>query len=231
MKIHYHLSTILLLLVTGACHTNAPGVHATPAEEALLLEVSAADRSNIAEARSACDHANDVLAAAKADCAKASAAQATAGEALDAAVARVGYAERALSAATSSGSSTSVEDARRDVEVAKAEWRFQESSYVLRDKQASHANAMASLAAEQVKVAEAGVELAKVRAINSLDRPEVRKAPIGKFEAQVRLAESQENLASPSSAVRDDFRRSAARQPSNGAGAPLERACSANPVG
>jgi hypothetical protein len=195
MKIHSSLSTILLLLVTGACHSTAEGVHATPAEDALLLQVSAAERSNIASARRAHDHANDVLAAARADCAKATAAQTTAGEARDAAFARVATTESALSAATSSGSPTSAEDARRAVEVARAECRFQEASYVLRDKQSSHAHAMASLAAEQVKVAEAGVELAKVRAINSLDRPEVQRTPIGRFEAQVREAESQENLA------------------------------------
>lgn len=195
MKLSLRLPCLLLLAGTMACHTTSPTPRAASADDALLLEVSAAERSNIADARRACDHATDAHALAVADHAKAREARTRAVQAREASVAKVARCEAALVRATQGGTTDEADTARTDVQQAKADSGVEDARLTLSDKQVAYAGSLATLAEEHVKVAMAGVELAKVKAVNTLDRPEAQKSDVGKFETSLRNAEGSENVA------------------------------------
>jgi hypothetical protein len=165
------------------------------ADDALLLQVSVAERCNIADARKACDHATDAHALAVADQAKAAEARILAVQARQVAVARVARCEAALDRATKAGTTEDADAARTNVQQAKAESGVEQARLTLSDKQVAYAGSLATLAEEHIKVAMADVELAKVRAVNTLDRPDAQKRDVREFETSLRNAEGDENVA------------------------------------
>ena len=187
----------LVLLAAGACQTTVTTTYpaSTPPPDALLVEVSPAERQAIADARQACDRAKDDHAAAQAEHRRL--AEEVSGVTMDreAARVRVVSAEAALSRANASGTSDDVARARQALQTAKAELAVQDAKVKLRDHQKASAKALADLAAEHVKVAEANVELVKAKAVCTLDRPEIQKPDVAKYEELLRRAETEENVA------------------------------------
>jgi hypothetical protein len=183
----------LLLLAVSACHSPPP--HATAPDDALLLEVSAAERSNIAEARAACNRAKDEHAAAHADHLRMRDENSNSSRDRENASATLAKAQAALNTAVENGTTVDVENATQGVQQARRNQGIQNASATLRDKRTAHAAALARVAKEHVKVAEAQVELTKARAVNTLDRPQADKPEVSKFEASVRRAEADENVA------------------------------------
>lgn len=195
MKLTLHLPCLLLLAVTMACHTTRPTARSASTDDALLLEVSAAERSNIADARRACDYATDAHALAVADQSKAGVAQTLAVQAHEVAVAKVARCEVALDHATQRGTTEDVDTARTNVQQAIAESGVEEAKLTLNDMQVACAGSLVTLAEEHIKVATADVELAKVRAVNTLDRPDAQKRDVSKLETSLRNAQGEENVA------------------------------------
>jgi hypothetical protein len=185
----------ILLLAVGACHTSGPPPRASDHDDALLLEVSAAERANIAEARLACDRAKDAHAAAQADRQKMLDEQTHAKKDADTAAANLAAAESALVTAVDRGTTAEIESAKKRVRVAKDEQEVQTAQETLRDTRTVHSTTLAQVAKEHVKVTEAQVELTKAKAVNTLDRPGSQKPDIAKFEQSLRRAEAGENVA------------------------------------
>ncbi len=195
MKFGLTSSCLLLLLSSGACRTTDRPMQASSAEAALLLEVSAAERASIAAARETCDQANDAYAASRADHIKAGEAKTMAGEARNAAALKVDQAEAALARATASGTTDEVGIAKENLAKAKSEWEVEEAKVTLTGKQVDYADALVSLAKEHVDVTEASLELVKAKAVNTLDRPKSQLPDVSVFEASLRAAKGDENVA------------------------------------
>jgi hypothetical protein len=194
MKIHTSVAIVLLILGTSACQT-ASSRRAELIDEGLLLNVSDTERSNIADARKSRDQASDAYAAAQSDYARAVEARAVAGQVCDAAAAKASRTQDTLNRASQSGTVEDVSIAKQKVLEATAEKAVHTAKLSLSDKQADYANALAVLAKEHVQVTEARVNLAKAKAVNTLDRPRSQTPKVSMFETSLRLAEADENLA------------------------------------
>jgi len=189
------LTLTILSIVGASCQLNPSPPRATAAADALLLEVSPSEQQRIASARENCDRANDAYAAAKARATSARDSQISADLDLEAATARVVRAETALEHRRTTGTTGAIDIAKRDLAQAKAEHTDLTAAATLRARQTDHARALAEIAKEHVTVNEALVELAKARAVNTLDRPDGQKPGLQRFEESVRRAEADENLA------------------------------------
>lgn len=190
---HLPLYASILLLVCTACQTPSP--HATVAADALLTEVSPAEQRLIAKAREANDRANDAYAAAKANTTTTRDGQISADLDLEEAVAKVARANANVERQKAAGTTEAVDGAKQELATAKSEHTAQAAAATLGARQTDHARALAEIAKEHVTVTEAQVELAKAKAVNTLDRPVSQKPQIKRFEESVRRAEADENVA------------------------------------
>jgi hypothetical protein len=170
---HLPLCASIVLLVCTACQTTSPP-RATLAADALLTEVSPAEQRLIAKAREANDRANDAYAAAKAHTTTTRDGQISADLDLEEAVAKVARANANLDHKKAAGTTEAVDGAKRELELAKAEHTAQAAAATLGARQTDHARALAEIAKEHVTVTEAQVELAKAKAVNTLDRRRAR---------------------------------------------------------
>ena len=191
---HLPLCASIVLLVCTACQTTSPP-RATLAADALLTEVSPAEQRLIAKAREANDRANDAYAAAKAHTTATRDGQISADLDLEEAVAKVARANADVERQKSAGTTEAVDGAKQELATAKAEHTVQAAAATLGARQTDHARALAEIAKEHVTVTEAQVELAKAKAVNTLDRPASQKPLIKRFEESVRRAEADENVA------------------------------------
>lgn len=191
---HLPLYASILLLACTACQTTSPP-RATLAADALLTEVSPAEQRLIAKAREANDRANDAYAAAKAHTSTTRDGQISADLDLEEAVAKVARANANLDRKKSAGTTEAIDGAKQELADAKAEHTVQAAAATLGARQTDHARALAEIAKEHVTVTEAQVELAKAKAVNTLDRPASQKPVIKRFEESVRRAEADENVA------------------------------------
>ena len=191
---HLPLCASIVLLVCTACQTTSPP-RATLAADALLTEVSPAEQRLIAKAREANDRANDAYAAAKAHTTTTRDGQISADLDLEEAVAKVARANANVERQKSAGTTEAVDGAKQELATAKAEHTVQAAAATLGARQTDHARALAEIAKEHVTVTEAQVELAKAKAVNTLDRPASQKPLIKRFEESVRRAEADENVA------------------------------------
>ncbi len=188
------LHAAILLLACSACQSN-PAPRTTLAADAMLLEASPVEQHLIAEAREANDRANDAYAAAKANTTRVRDAQISADLNLEEATAKVARATTNVENKVASGTSESVDAAKRELDQAKTDHTMQAAAAALGARQTDHARALAEVAKEHITVTEAQVELAKARAVNTLDRPADQKPAIKRFEESVRRAETDENVA------------------------------------
>jgi hypothetical protein len=186
--------TAAILLALCACQST-DSRNTTPPDDALLAEVSAAQRAEVTEARVARDHAKDAYAAAQADCRKLKDFQTRAMQERDAAKVAVSRAEDAQKTAREKGSTGDVEAAQASLAKARTELEVKEATVRLHDKQAAYGRALEDLANERVKVADARVELVKARAVNTLDRPQSQKPDVRAFEERERKAQGDEKIA------------------------------------
>lgn len=190
------LPALLLFFVGTACETNRPSTpRSTAAADALLLEVSPAEQQRIATSRERCDRANDAYAAAKAHTSMVRDAQISADLDLEEAKTKVTRAKANLARKSNVDTSEAIAVARQELADAESEQAELIAAATLGAKRTDHARALADIAKEHVTVAEARVELAKARAVNTLDRPASQKPLIKRFEESVRRAEADENLA------------------------------------
>jgi hypothetical protein len=190
-----HPTTFLLLLCGAACVSSTRHPHATVASDALLLDVSSTHQGYTAEARMNRAQAKDAHAAAVATTKQTRADQTRSEAERDAATSRVARAKGALEQARKTGTTNDVEQAAQELGRAEQHHQTQVSSVLLCEKQSLHASALEAVAVEHLAVAEAMVELAKVRAVNTLDRPDAQKPDPAPFEASLRTAEANEQVA------------------------------------
>lgn len=194
MKLLLHAT--FLFLACSACQTQRPAPpRATAAADALLLEVSPAEQQMIATSREECDRANDAYAAAKAHTTTIRNAQISADLDLEEAAAKVARARAALDRKSSVDTTEAIEVARQELARAEAEQTALSAAATLGARRLDHARALAEIAKEHITVAEAQVELAKARAVSTLDRPLAQKPVLKRFEESVRRAEADENVA------------------------------------
>jgi hypothetical protein len=212
----FHQVTFLLLLGGTACVSNRPP-RATVASDALLLEVSATHQGHIADARTNRAQARDAHAAAVATSSQTRAEQARDEAEREAATLRVERANGALEQSKKTGTTNDVALATEELGRAEQHRMTQTSTAALAAKQSLHAKALEAVAVEHLAVAEAMVELAKVRAVNSLDRPEEQKPDPSTFEASLRKAEANEQVAQVrADATRKEVDLQRAQLPTNG---------------
>jgi hypothetical protein len=194
MKIHKTLPFLLFACVAcQSTRTDAP--RATLAADSLLLEVSPAEQRKIATARDAAARAADAYAAAKAAAEEARQAQISSDLDLEDAKTHVERADAAVTRIRNIGTTDDVDTAKRSWDEAKAEHARHAAAAKLAERRTTHARALAEVAREHVAVAEARVELAKAKAVHTLDRPDAQKPSLVRFEESVRRAEADEALA------------------------------------
>lgn len=152
-------------------------------------------------ARVAYGKANDDLAAAERQHELAVSEQTTAKQQHSGAVDKVAWAKTALTKAETTGTTTEIAAAQQELRTAENTRDVHDARCELRNREVVEAEMQAALAAAHVNVAVAQVDLAKVVAVNTLDRPELQKPDVGRFEAAVREAEGVENVARASLAA------------------------------
>lgn len=192
------LPTTLLLMISlwAACKAAPTGRDATTVpEDGLLVDVSTAERSRVSTARVAHGRAKDDLAAAKLRHQQAQSEQASAHRQRSSAADRVEWAKTALTRAETTGTTADVAKAQQELETVQSANSMQVARGELRDREVIEAELQVALAAAHVNVAQAQLDLAKVIAVNTLERPDLQKPDVAVFEAVVRQAEGKENVA------------------------------------
>jgi hypothetical protein len=192
---HLLNATLLLLLCGTACVSTTKQPHATVAADALLLEASSTHQGHIAEARRNRSGAKDAHAAAVAATAQSRAEHSRSEGERDAALAGVTRAGNALEQARKTGTKSDVALAEQELGRAEQQHQARIGTVALCDKQSLHTGALEAVAKEHLAVADAVVELAKARAVDSLDRPDRQKPDVATFEASLRTAEANEQIA------------------------------------
>lgn len=183
-----------LLILGAACHTPQSMRPTTP-DDAMLVEVSTAERSKIASARHEADQANDAFAAAKTERDRTGDRRLAADQRRTAAILVVDNAQSALSEAVARGTTSDIDAAKARVASAKASNAVHAARATLRVWEATHADQLVEVAQRHVAVAEAKVDLAKVNAVNTLLRPTAQKPVVADFELALRQAEADESVA------------------------------------
>ncbi len=195
-------SAMFLVALCGACNIPSAERDRTAApEDALLVDVSPAERTRVSTARVAHGKAKDDLAAARRQHELAVSEQTTARQQHGAAVDKVGWAKTALAKSETTGTTADIETAQQTLRTAENARDVHTARCELRDREVIEAETQAALAAAHVNVATAQLDLAKVVAVNTLDRPEAQKPDVRQFEAAVREAEGKENVARASLAA------------------------------
>ena len=192
----------LLLALCGSCHVaSADRDRAAVPEDGLLVDVSSSERLRVSTARVAHGKAKDDLAAAQRQHELAVTEQKAAKQLHGAAVDKVSWARTAVANSETTGTTTDVEAAQQALRVAENARDVRTARCELRDREVTEAEIQTALAAAHVNVASARLDLAKVVAVNTLDRPEVQKPDVERFEAVVREAEGKANVARASLAA------------------------------
>ena len=190
------LAATLLVALCGACLTSkADRDWAAGPEDSLLADVSPAEKTRVSSARVAHGKAKDALAAAQRQHEMAVSAQQSSKQQHRASLDQVAWTNAALAKSETTGTTTDVEAAKEAVRVAENARDVQVARCELRALEVTEAEQQTALATAQVAVASARLDLAKSVAINTLDRPEVQKPDIPRYEAAARDAEGRENIA------------------------------------
>lgn len=191
-----NVRVLALLLLMAACSTNeSPSSRATSPDDALLVEVSNAERAKVSASRQDASRARDAHAAAKSNYEKACDHHVAVGRERELADTSVANAESSLREAKARGSTVEVARAQAELDRARTGQQWLAARMSLAEKRVDLAAAMVTVAREHVATMDAHVDLAKVRAVNSLDRPGSQKPRASDFELVVRNAELQERVA------------------------------------
>jgi hypothetical protein len=188
-------ATLLFLFCGTACVSTTTPAHATVAADALLLEASSTHQGHVAEARRNRARAKDAHAAAVAATTQSRAEQTRDEGERDAALGTVTRAGNALEQARKSGTTSDVTMAQQELDRVELQHQERLRTAALSDRRTAHTAAVEAVAKEHLAVADAVVELAKARAVDSLDRPDRQKPDVATFEASLRTAEANEQLA------------------------------------
>lgn len=189
-------TAMLLVSLCGSCQVApADRDRAAVPEDGLLVDASPAERSRVSQARVAHGKARDDLAASKRQHELALFEQATAKQQHGAAVDEVSWAKSTLDKSKTTGTKTDIETAQVALQTAENARGIQDVRCELRNREVIEAEMQTALATAHVNLATAQVDLAKVVAVNTLDRPLTQKPDVERFEAMVREAEGLENVA------------------------------------
>lgn len=187
---------ILALALCSSCQIGGADRNPTAMpEDALLVDVSPAERTRVSTARVAHGKAKDVLAAAERQHAMALSEQSAGKQQHTAALAKVAWSKTALARSESTGTTADVEAAQQELRTAENSRDVQVDRCELRDREVVEAERQEELAAALVALSLARLDLAKAVAVSTLDRPEAQKPDVARFEALVREAEGKENVA------------------------------------
>jgi len=187
-------SLVLALSLAGSCFLMPSRQAATP-EDSLLVETSAGQRERVANARVEVGRAKDALAASQHHHQQARDAKVDATQRRDAANLQVQQATAAVADRERTGTTPDLEAARERLLSATSKHGIEDARCNLRDRQVARAASHVMVTQAGLDVAVARLDLAKVVAVNSLDRPDVQKPDVAVFEASVRRAEGDEEIA------------------------------------
>lgn len=186
----------LLAALCGSCQApSGDRSRAQVPEDGLLVDVSSVERSRVSTARVAHGRMRDDLAAAHRQLQQAVSDQAAASRLHNAASDKVDWAEAAVAKSETTDTSADIEKARQELRDVRVARNIQTARCELRDREVIEAEMQTKLAEARVQVTAARLDLAKVMAVNTLERPDVQKPDVARFEAVVRVAEGKENVA------------------------------------
>jgi len=187
---------VALLSLCGGCFLfPSRAERATSPPDGLLVDTSPVQREHVAEARVEVGRCKDAVAASQRQHEQAREAVTSAGIRRAAVQDEVEQAEASLQRSQSSGSTAEVEVARGVLRTAKAAHGVEVARCDLRDREVVRAVRHDAVAKARLDVAVARLDLAKVVAVNTLARPDLQKPDAAVFEAEVRRAEGQEEVA------------------------------------
>ena len=187
---------VALLSLCGGCFLfPSRAERATSPPDGLLVDTSPVQREHVAEARVEVGRCKDAVAASQRQHQQAREAVTSAGIRRAAVQDEVVQAEAALQRSQSSGSTAEVEVARGVLRTAEAARGVEDARCDLRDREVVRAVRHDAVAKARLDVAVARLDLAKVVAVNTLARPDLQKPDAALFEAEVRRAEGQEEVA------------------------------------
>jgi hypothetical protein len=187
---------LALLSLCGGCFLfPARAARATSPPDGLLVDTSPVQREHVAEARVEVGRCKDALAASQRQHQQAREAVTSAGIRRAAVHDEVGQAEAALQRSQGSGSTADVEVARGVLRKAQLAHAVEVARCDLRDREVVRAVRQDAVAKARLDVAVARLDLAKVVAVNTLARPDLQKPDAALFDAEVRRAEGEEEVA------------------------------------
>lgn len=187
---------VALLSLCGGCFLfPSRAERATSPPDGLLVDTSPVQREHVAEARVEVGRCKDAVAASQRQHQQAREAVTSAGIRRAAVQDEVVQAEASLQRSQSSGSTAEVEVARGVLRTAEAARGVEDARCDLRDREVVRAVRHDAVAKARLDVAVARLDLAKVVAVNTLARPDLQKPDAAVFEAEVRRAEGQEEVA------------------------------------
>ncbi len=181
------ISTTLL----AACQTNASRI-----DDALLAELQPTEMATVTQARNAQTSARDAHAKAMRDTAWAEQQVELARSSLKVSRNQVEDSKLAVSLTEKSGTGTELKAAEASYVFTLAGADELRARVALRKREHDHAKLMEKLSAEQLRLANARLELVKAEAVQTLDRVETRDISIKDCRRQVRFHETEVELAS-----------------------------------
>lgn len=185
---------VLALSLASSCFL-MPSRQTTTPEDSLLVETSAGQRERVANARVEVGRARDALASSQHHHQQACDAKADAVQRRDATNLQVQQATAAVADRERTGTTPDLDAARERLRTATSKHEVEDARCNLRDRQVASAASHIVATQAGLDVALARLDLAKVVAVNTLDRPDVQKPNVTEFEASVRRAEGDEEIA------------------------------------
>jgi hypothetical protein len=190
------LAVAFALSLCGGCFLMpTSNQRATSPPDGLLVDTSPAQRERVADARVVVGRAKDAVASSQRHHQETRDAVTAAGQRRDAAQAEVAQATLSLGNLERNGSTADVDVARTKLRTVEAARGVEDARCDLRDREVVSAAHQLAVAKARLDVAVAQLELAKVVAVNTLDRPDLQKPDVTVFQAAVRTAEGQEEVA------------------------------------
>lgn len=189
-----HVAALLLLALGASCQTLTRS-QVREVDDGLWAYVGENDKQEVAAARDARDRAEDELAVSERRIEEARDQLTLAKREFDVADARFDEARAALKVGEKAGEEEDLSAEHAGVERASA-WRDAARAAIdWRALDVDAARAQRVLAARNLELANARIELAKARAVDRLDHPDAEGVGLAQFELQVRERSTQRQIA------------------------------------